>query len=207
MSFVTYLTTKRVADLRQWEKNPKHADQASLERLGKQLLTLKQYKPLIVTTDDVVLAGNQRLAALRLLGVADVWCLVIDRDDREMTEGEKVEIALADNNHRGKTVIAKLLENVETMKLPDELSLEHFAVDSAFIVMPADTTIVPSEKPVVTEEEPPKLEAPKYRAIVLTFSPDDLDHVNTMLYAAKQKECAATIGEAFMLMLLDYDAA
>ena len=60
-------TYAKLKDLKFWDKNPRSITEDGLKRLKKQLLSLPQYKPLLVTVDGVVIGGNMRLRAMKEL--------------------------------------------------------------------------------------------------------------------------------------------
>jgi len=62
--------------LKPWEDNPREIDEEDFERL-KQRLRNEQFKPLLITSEGVVLGGNMRIRAYKDLGVPKVWVSVI----------------------------------------------------------------------------------------------------------------------------------
>jgi DNA modification methylase len=86
-----------IGDLSGWDKNPRDASKEDLARLKLQIEGLKQYKPLLVTEDGVVLGGNMRLRVMKEMGVQKVWVSVVHAPD----EKTKLEYALSDNDRAG----------------------------------------------------------------------------------------------------------
>lgn len=85
--------------LHEWDKNPRTITKEAFERLKWQIGHLKEYKPLLVNQDGIVLGGNMRLKAYREMGKKDVWVSVVEtKSDEEMWE-----YALSDNDHVGAT--------------------------------------------------------------------------------------------------------
>lgn len=88
---------RHISELRGWDKNPRKIKEADFERLKKQIATLGQYKPIIITPDGEVLGGNMRLRAYRELGIERVWVSVV----HPRNEKEKIAYALSDNDRAG----------------------------------------------------------------------------------------------------------
>lgn len=88
---------RNISTLKNWDKNPRSIKDKDFQRLKKQIQTLGQYKPLLITTDGTVLGGNMRLKAYKELGITDIWVSVVDAP----TEDKKLEYALSDNDRAG----------------------------------------------------------------------------------------------------------
>jgi ParB-like chromosome segregation protein Spo0J len=73
---------------------PGNARRGDVKLIAESLQRRSQYKPLVVSSDDVVLAGNHTLRAAQSLGwtEVDIWRLNLRSDDSRATE-----IVLADN--------------------------------------------------------------------------------------------------------------
>jgi hypothetical protein len=114
--------TRKLSELKLWDKNPRSIKEVDFERLKKQIQTLGQYKPLIITKDGTVLGGNMRLRAYQELGVSEIWVSVVDAP----TEAKKLEFALSDNDRAGtydSEAIANLIPNYP------EFDWKQFSVD------------------------------------------------------------------------------
>src|SRR3990167_5267941 len=99
--------------LKEWEKNPRSIQSKDFDRLKKQIFSLGQYKPLIITKDGTVLGGNMRLKAYRELGMKDIWVSIVDVSPTEgmTTEDRMLQYALSDNDRAGfydEDLLAKL---------------------------------------------------------------------------------------------------
>ncbi len=92
-----------------WDKNPRVIDEDELQRLKNQLVSLGEYKPLIVTMDGenaIVLGGNMRLKALREIHKEQkndlekiaIWVSIVDAPD----DKTRLEYALSDNDRAGR---------------------------------------------------------------------------------------------------------
>lgn len=112
------METRQIIELREWEKNPKRLSQKAYERLKDSITLLGQFKPILITKDNVVIGGNQRFKALKELGFDTVWVSVISFvEDQEKIFAEingqrqlkafdselqaMTEYALADNSRSG----------------------------------------------------------------------------------------------------------
>lgn len=91
------MDTRKVAELKLWDKNPRSINEKDFARLKKQIQELGQYKPLIITPDNEVIGGNMRLRAYQELKIDEVWVSVVDVKTDEM----KLKYALSDNDRAG----------------------------------------------------------------------------------------------------------
>lgn len=66
----------KVSWLKPWDKNPREIKEEDFERL-KQRLKGEQFKPLLITSDGVVLGGNMRIRAYKELRREKVWVSVV----------------------------------------------------------------------------------------------------------------------------------
>lgn len=83
--------------LKEWKKNPRKTTKKDLERLKKQILKFRVYKPLLVTQDGTVIGGNMRFKVFKEIGLKKVWVSIIDvKDEKEM-----LEYSLSDNDRIG----------------------------------------------------------------------------------------------------------
>lgn len=113
---------RKIAELTNWDKNPRAVKKNDFERLKKQIQRLGQYKPLLINQSGVVLGGNMRLRAYRELGIDDVWVSVVDAG----TEQKMVEYALSDNDRIGYYQEESLAELIAANP---GIDLEDFRVD------------------------------------------------------------------------------
>ncbi len=97
---------RKVADLKNWENNPRSILEEDFKRLKTQIEKHGVYKTLLVNQDNIVLGGNMRLRAFKDLGIKEVMCGIVQTDN----EGEMLEYALSDNDQAGVTDDLKLAE-------------------------------------------------------------------------------------------------
>lgn len=143
---------RSIDTLHAWEKNPRTISPENLERLKKQIQSLGQYKPLLITKDGTVLGGNMRLKAYKELGIKDIWVSVVDAP----TEEQKIEYALSDNDRAGKYE-EDMLEGL-IKEFPD-VSWNDYSVDLSapalvMDLMDSNQEIEEDEPPAVAEGEP-----------------------------------------------------
>lgn len=101
---------RKLADLSNWENNPRSILKEDFERLQEQIKKLGVHNGLLVNQDNIVLGGNMRLRAFtelnKIYNLDDVMCRVIETKD----EAEMLEYALSDNDSAGVTDDLKLAE-------------------------------------------------------------------------------------------------
>ena len=82
----------QVSDLKHFKDNPRR-NNASAKIVAKSIEEFGYICPIIVDEENVVLAGNTRLKALRLLGVEEIDVVEVIG----LTEEQKTNFVLADN--------------------------------------------------------------------------------------------------------------
>jgi hypothetical protein len=97
---------RQIADLKNWENNPRSILEEDFKRLKEQITRHGVYKTLLVNQDNIVLGGNMRLRAFKDLGITEVMCGIVETAN----EGEMLEYALSDNDQAGVTDDLKLAE-------------------------------------------------------------------------------------------------
>lgn len=86
------LKVVRVDDLKHFKDNPRR-NNASAKIVAKSIEEFGYICPIVVDEENIVLAGNTRLKALRLLGVGEIDVVEVIG----LTEEQKVNFVLADN--------------------------------------------------------------------------------------------------------------
>jgi hypothetical protein len=124
------MDTRKIKDLRNWDKNPRSIDKEDFERLKAQIKKLGQYKPLLITKEGIVLGGNMRLKAYEELGIKEAWVSVVEAK----TEERKIEYALSDNDRAGYYDEDALAELVSGM----EIDLGDYKIDLGKMVSAKD---------------------------------------------------------------------
>lgn len=101
---------RNLADLTNWEDNPRSILEEDFKRLQEQITTLGVHNGLLINQDNIVLGGNMRLRAFHELNkkynLDQVMCRVVETKD----PGEMLAYALSDNDAAGITDDLKLAE-------------------------------------------------------------------------------------------------
>ncbi len=139
--------TRKVADLKLWDKNPRKILQENFEALKKKITERGFHAVLTIDTDNTVLSGNQRMVALQQLGIEQVDVKV---PDRPLTEEERDAVGIESNVQSGFYDFDKLGNLFEPVKL------QEYGVDLTKL------GVEPDPKPTATEKKQ-KLQ------IVITF--------------------------------------
>lgn len=84
---------KNVADLKHVEGNTRLHSKRQLREYVRSIEMFGQIRPLVIDENNVVLAGNGLLAALRMMGATTVACHVV----AGLSEKQKKKLMLADN--------------------------------------------------------------------------------------------------------------
>lgn len=125
----------KIADLREWDKNPREITPESLQTLENKINRLDQFKPLLITQDGVVIGGNMRLRVLKKLGYNEAWVTILEyrqsvadakfyfsiegvvsKTVYDSLEQALIEYALADNDQDGEVDKDKLISLVQPYK-------------------------------------------------------------------------------------------
>ena len=83
---------KSVNDLIEYDNNPRHNDEA-VEAVANSIREFGFKVPIIITSEDVIVAGHTRLKASKKLGLDEVPCIIAD----DLTEEQIKAFRLADN--------------------------------------------------------------------------------------------------------------
>jgi DNA modification methylase len=87
-----------VKDLILWKQNPRKISKVAMEKLKEKIIRNGFHSVIVIDTDNTILSGNQRKAALLQLGIHQVHVLV---PNRKLSEAERCNIALASNINDG----------------------------------------------------------------------------------------------------------
>lgn len=98
---------RKISALKEWKDNPRTISDKAYERLKGSITKRGFHDVLKIDENNVVLSGNQRLRALRELGVEEVECKVANR---KLTQDEKDAVALESNTQDGEWDMDKLAE-------------------------------------------------------------------------------------------------
>lgn len=200
--------SRKLADLKNWENNPRTILEADFKRLKDQIKTLGVYKTLLVNQDNIVLGGNMRLRALKDLGVEEVMCGIVETKD----EGDMLSYALSDNDQAGVTDDLKLAEVYHMHPIDTSL----FKIQSN-ILRPLETIINPPD-PIGGDGDPDRSELDtdldtylngNIKQIVLYFENEQYVQVMERLGKLLNPEVPElkTHTDLFLTMLGEYEAS
>lgn len=198
-------TYAKVADLRNWEDNPKDVMQDDMARLQEQI-KMGEHSTLLVTDDGEVLGGNTRLRAYKKLGKDTAKVVIVSFDTREdgvhatidgveaekvfsSVEQAKLEYALSHNDMIGAYNEGKLAELLHVTPIEMNLfkvpSVVRPVEDIAFEV--GDVSIEDRDTDVDTTGD--KLDTflnGSIKQIVLYFNNDQYESIIPRLEALRQ---------------------
>jgi DNA modification methylase len=83
---------KKVSVLREYDNNPRNNDKA-IEAVANSIKEFGFKVPIVITSDNVIIAGHTRLLASRSLGLEEVPCIIAD----DLNEAQIKAFRLADN--------------------------------------------------------------------------------------------------------------
>lgn len=86
------IVIKNIDELKAYENNPRKNDQA-VEAVANSIKEFGFKVPVIITTENVIIAGHTRIKACRKLGIAEVPCIIAD----DLNEDQIRAFRLADN--------------------------------------------------------------------------------------------------------------
>jgi ParB-like chromosome segregation protein Spo0J len=126
-----------ITSLKEDPHNPRHHSAKNLEAVTESLKRFGQREPLLVRK-GVVIGGNARLAAMRLLGWKAAWCC--SADDLPPKEARRLAIALNRTAELADRDIAMLAD--EARQLVDEdLSIPGYSQDELAALMESATQL------------------------------------------------------------------
>jgi DNA modification methylase len=86
------IVMKKTSELIEYENNPRN-NEAAIDAVAKSISEFGFKVPIVITKENVIIAGHTRLKASLKLGLATVPCIVAD----DLTEGQIKAFRLADN--------------------------------------------------------------------------------------------------------------
>ncbi len=101
---------KRLSELKPLENNPRKISNENLERLGRDIENLGNFKPLICDIDFTILGGNQKYKKL-LEKYGAGYEVEVSVPEKPLTEKQRKEVVILDNKHRGEDDIDMLMKD------------------------------------------------------------------------------------------------
>jgi len=105
------LEKRKVKDLKEYPGNPRKMDKTTLEKLKKSIREFGYVQPLIVNKTNECIGGNQRLKALKELGIEEVDVIVVD-----LPKSKEKALNLALNRIQGEwdfELLAEFIQDIE----------------------------------------------------------------------------------------------
>lgn len=83
-----HIESRKIADLREWEKNPRIFTKKGMEDLAKSIDAFGLAEPVVINTDGTIIGGHGRVAILKQRNEIQCDCYVPDRllTDKEVEE-------------------------------------------------------------------------------------------------------------------------
>ena len=101
---------RKIEELKEWAENPRTISDKDLEELVSSVGDIGNFDPLVINTDGTVIAGNQRLKAVKKLKQTEIEVSV---PDRKLTKREVKKIGIISNRHSGEWDMDKLAEGFD----------------------------------------------------------------------------------------------
>src|SRR5690625_4443767 len=122
-----------VYDLNEYENNPRHNDEA-VDVVAESIKEFGFKVPIIITSDDVIVAGHTRLKAAKKLGLSEVPCIVAD----DLNEDQIKAFRLVDNKTSEVATwdFLKLQEELDNI----DLNLVNFGFEDIYDDIPDNAT-------------------------------------------------------------------
>jgi DNA modification methylase len=142
----------KLAELRHDDQNARTHDQANLKAIAGSLEQFGQRKPIVITQDNKVVAGNGTLTAAKLIGWTEIDCVRVPAD---WTADQIKAYALADNRT---AELAQWDEQVMAAQLLDlqEAGFDIEAIGFELIEPPIDPATI--EEDEIPEDAPARSE-------------------------------------------------
>ncbi len=83
---------KKIGELKPYENNPRKNDEA-VDAVAASISEFGWKVPVVIDTDNVIVAGHTRYKAAKKLGIEDIPCIVAD----DLSEEQVKAFRLADN--------------------------------------------------------------------------------------------------------------
>lgn len=124
----------RIADLKVYEDNPRIIE-GTIEAVANSIKEFGFSVPIVVDTNNVILAGHTRYEAAKLLGMTEVPCYVAE----DLDEDKAKLYRLVDNKVSELSIWDNSKLNDELMQLSGEIDMELFGFEKPREDLPAKT--------------------------------------------------------------------
>lgn len=195
---LTWNTEKRnVADLSDWELNPRKITDSQFEKLKEAIKARGFHDVIKIDTDGTIVSGHQRKRALTELGYSEVAVMV---PNRALTEEERQQVAVESNLHRG-TFDFDLLGNAFDTDMLLDMGMSKFELD----LLPKDDKLE-MDNEGLTKSMDSYLEG-NIKQIVLFFKNADYDDILSRLGRVQAQVGVDNHTEAFLAILKEWEDA
>ena len=118
----------KISDIKEYENNPRKNDDA-VDAVASSIKSFGFKVPVIVDSNNVIIAGHTRVKACKKLGITEVPCVIAD----DLTEDQIKAFRLADNkvSEKASWNIELLSEELEDLDL--DMDQFGFEIDDDFI--------------------------------------------------------------------------
>ena len=127
------IVLRKITELNEYENNPRNNDEA-VEAVANSISEFGFKVPIIITSDNIIVAGHTRLKAARLLELDEVPCIVADDLDDEQIKAFR----LADN--KTAEIATWDFEKLEEELLMIDLDMLQFGFDDFYGDIPDNAT-------------------------------------------------------------------
>ncbi len=126
------IVNRKVSELKEYGNNPRINDEA-VEAVANSIKEFGFKNPIIIDSNNVIVAGHTRLKACKRLGIVEVPCIVCD----DLTEDQIKAFRLADNKTAeiAKWDMGKLSDEIKTI----DMDLLQFGFDDLIDKLDDDT--------------------------------------------------------------------
>jgi ParB-like chromosome segregation protein Spo0J len=101
-SLVWRTETRRICDLKQWDRNPRRITKEQAKHLATSIIKFGYVEPIAINTDDTIVGGHMRQAVMLDAGILNDEDIVEVRvPSRELTPSEFEELAIRLNKNTG----------------------------------------------------------------------------------------------------------
>jgi DNA modification methylase len=145
---------RRVSDLRPYARNARTHSKRQVAQIADSIRSFGFTNPVLVSGESEIIAGHGRVAAAKLLGLAEVPTLVLDH----LSEAERRAYVLADNKlalNAGwdQELLATELQGLIDLGFEVELTGFSIAETDAVLALAAQSSVAPLGAPVETSED------------------------------------------------------
>lgn len=160
------IVQRKISDLIPYENNPRH-NEKTVQLVANSIKEFGFKVPIVIDKNNVIVAGHTRLKASRLLGIAEVPCIVAD----DLTEEQIKAYRLADN---------KVAEQSEWIDNVLDLELMDISIDMSQFGFEIETEEEKAKKEKEKMIQSMELKAFEHHDYIVFYFKDQLDWLNVV---------------------------